>query len=89
MDDFAHDGGQALEGLAEFAYAAGAGLRFFLILGFSRRSLVFGSGGFGLFCLVSEELQEELIVTHLLALGSVDALEQCRDDALLDGKFSF
>ncbi len=89
MDDFAHDGGQTLEGLAEFAYAAGAGLRFFLILGFSRRSLVCGRGGFGLFCLVSEELQEELIVTHLLAFCAVNALEQCRDDAFLDREFRF
>jgi hypothetical protein len=83
MDDFAHHGGQPLKGLAELAYAAGAGLWLFLIWRFSRRSLVCGSGGFGLFCLVSEELQEELLVTHLLALGSVDALEQCRDDAFL------
>jgi hypothetical protein len=51
--------------------------------------LVFGSGGFGLFCLVSEELQDELFVTHLFALGSVDAFEQCRDDTLLDGEFGF
>jgi hypothetical protein len=51
--------------------------------------LVFGSGGFGLFCLISEELQKELIVTHLLALGSVDAFEQCCNDALLDGEFGF
>ena len=84
MDDFAHHGGQALEGFAEFAHAASAGLWLFLVWRFSRRSLGFGRGGFGLFCLVSEELQEELIVTHLLALGSVDAFEQCRDDAFLD-----
>jgi hypothetical protein len=55
----------------------------------SRRSLVFGCGGGGLFCRISEELQKELIVTHFLALGSVDALEQRRDDAFLDGEFSF
>jgi hypothetical protein len=41
------------------------------------------------FCLISQEFQKELIMTHLLALGSVDALEQCGDDAFLDGEFSF
>ena len=89
MNDLAHDGGQSFERLAELAYAAGAGLWLCWHLGFSRRSLVFGSGGGGLFCLVSEELQQKLFVTHLLAPGSVDALEQCRDDALLDGEFGF
>jgi len=51
--------------------------------------LVFGIGGGGLFCLISQELQKELFMTHLFALGSVDALEQCRDDAFLHGEFGF
>jgi hypothetical protein len=42
-----------------------------------------------LLCLVSEELQEELVVTHPLAPGSVEALEQCCDDAFLDCELGF
>jgi len=86
MDDLADDGGQAFEGGAEFADAAGAGLG---REGFSRRWNVGSSGGVGLFCLIFEELEEELVMAHLLALGSVNALEQGGDDAFLDGEIGF
>lgn len=82
VDDFAHDGGQSLERLAQFAGAACAGLG-----EVSHRSLVCGSGGGGLFCLFVEELQEELVGIELLAAGSVDAFEKCCDDAFLNGEF--
>jgi len=83
MDDLAGDGRQAFEGGTEFSNAAGAGLG---REDFSRRWNVGPNDGVGLFCLVLEELQEELVMTHLLALGSVNALEQCGDDAFLDGE---
>jgi hypothetical protein len=56
---------------------------------FSRRWNVFSIGGFGFFCLVVEELHEQLVMAHLLALGSVDAFEQRGDETFLDGEFSF
>lgn len=86
MDDLAGDGGQAFEGGAQLAHAAGAGLG---RENFSRRRNIGPRGGVGLFCLVLEELQEELVMAHLLALGSVNALEQGGDDAFLDGELGF
>jgi hypothetical protein len=83
VDDFAHDGGQALERFVEFVGAARAGFRL------SRRSWVCGNGGVWLFCLVPEEFHEELVVIHLLAPGSVEAFEQSGDNAFLDGEFGF
>ena len=43
---------------------------------FSGRWFFVSIGGFGLFCFALEEGEEELVVTHLLAFGSVDAGEE-------------
>jgi len=83
VDDLANDGGQAFEGVGELVGPAGPRLgrsgRIFV----SRRWSVGSSGGFGLFCLVLEELHEELVVAQLLALRAVEALEQGGDESLL------
>ena len=86
MDDFTDDGGQASEGGAEFVGAGGAGLGWWR---FSRQWNGGSSGGVGLFFLFIEEGEDELFMTHLFALGSVEALEECRDDAFLGGEFGF
>jgi len=49
----------------------------------SRRWFLVSIGGFGLFCLVLEEGEEELFMAHLLAFGSVDAGEQSGDEGFL------
>ena len=77
MGDLANDGGKAFERFAQLVGAAVAGLgRGWRGDGdFSRQWLCVSIGGFGLFCLVLEELHEELVVVHLFALRAVDALE--------------
>ena len=86
MDDLADDGGQTLERFAEFVIAAGA---WFGRECFSRRWNVVSIGGFGFFCLVVEELHEQLVMAHLLALRAVDAFEEGGDDAFPDRKLRF
>lgn len=81
IDDLADGGGQALEGSGELAHAAGALLGW---RGVSRRWNVGSSGGCGLFCLVLQEGHQQLVVAHLLALGTIEALEQGGDEAFLD-----
>jgi hypothetical protein len=39
----------------------------------------------GLFGFFTEQLEEELLLCHLFTFGAVDALEECGDDAFLDG----
>lgn len=80
--DFAHNGGQALERLAQLAGTLSAWLG-----EVSHRSLVCGSGGGWLFCLFVEELHEELVVIELLAAWTVDAFEESGDKAFLNGQF--
>ena len=91
MDDFADDGGKAFERFAQLAYAASTGLcrRWLGNECFSRRWFFASNGGFGLFCLILEELHEELLMIHLLALRSVDALEQSGDETFLDLQLGF
>lgn len=83
--------GEAFERFAQLADTAGAGLggRRCGNEDFSRRWLFASSGGFGLFSLLLEELQEELVVIHLLALRAVDALEKGGDEAFLNLKLGF
>ena len=85
VDDLAHDGGQPFEGVGELVGPGGARLgrsdRNRRLV--SRRWSVGSSGGFGLFCLVLQEGQEELVVAHLLAPRAVKPLEQGGDDTLL------
>ena len=85
-DDDTLSGGKAFEGVAEFVGAFGS---WFVGGDFSRRSCVCGIDGFELFCLVLEEGEQELIVADLLALGSVEALEQRGDDGFFLLKTSF
>lgn len=85
VGDGALDSGQAFEGVEEFVSASGS-------LGFcsfvSRRRLLVSIGGFGLFCFILEEGEEELVVAHFLALGTVDASEERGDEGFLGLEFS-
>ena len=84
MNDGAGGSRQAFEGIAELVSAAGA--LFGLGGERGRRWNVGFCGGFGLFFLALEELQEELVGAELFAFGSVEALEKGGDNAILDLK---
>ena len=82
-DDF-FDGGKSFERV-EKSVGAGSFLLFGLrgVFRFSRRLVVFATGGFLLFCLVLQEGEQQLIVIDFFAFGSVDAGEEGRDDGFL------
>ena len=86
MNDLAHDGGQSFEGGTELVRASCAGLG---ERKFSHQWSGGSTGGVGLFLLFLEEFHEDLLMTHLLALGSVDAFEKRGDEAFLNGEFGF
>ena len=83
-DDDTLGGGKAFEGVAKFVGPTGSCLSWFL---FSRRSLVVGPGGVGLFCLVLQEGEQELVGAELLTLRSVESFEQSSDEVFLKLKF--
>ena len=74
VGDNALGSGKAFEGVEELVGSFGSlGFCYFV----SRRWFLVSIGGFGLFCFILEEGEEELIVAHLLALGPIDAGEEC------------
>ena len=85
VGDDALGSGKAFEGVEEFVGSFGS-LGFRCIV--SRRWFLVSIGGFGLFCFILEEGEEELVVAHFLALGSVDSGEECGDEGFLGLEFS-